>query len=189
MSKRDGITKELCAACRTLDDKKAEDLRVIDVRNVSSVTNFIVIATGTSEPHLRALRADLEKSLKAGQVRTVGAEGDIGTGWTVIDGFDFMVHLFTKETRSHYQLEELWGDGEEVPLPYLLGTSPMPAKKTPAKKAVKSASKKAAPAKKAAVKKAPPAKKTAAKKSAPAKKAVPAKKAPATKKAAPAKKK
>jgi ribosome-associated protein len=154
------LPAELRATCRVLDDKKAEDVRVFDVSGSSSITDFLVLATGTSEPHLRALRAELEKTLKEGQVRLVGAEGDIGTGWTVIDGFDFMVHLFTKETRSHYQLEQLWGGGREIPLKNVLTLSPMPAKTTKKPAVKKPAVKK--PAKKAPAKKAP-AKKAAKK--------------------------
>lgn len=179
MATKPTIPPELRSSCIVLDDKKAEDLRILDISRASSVTNFIVLATGTSEPHLRALRAELEKTLKAGQVRLVGAEGDIGTGWTVIDGFDFMVHLFTKETRSHYQLEQLWGDGQEVPLSAVLAKSPMPAKTTKKPVAKKPAAKKAAPAKKAPAKKAvaakAPAKKAAAPKAAAKKAAAPKK--------------
>lgn len=175
------IPKELRDTCRVLDDKKAEDLRIFDVSGSSTITDFLVLATGTSEPHLRALRAELEKTLKEGQIRLVGTEGDIGTGWTVIDGFDFMVHLFTSDTRSHYQLETLWGDGREVPLASVFSLSPMPAKTT--KKATAKPVKKVA-AKKPAAKKAP-AKKVAAKK--PAAKKVVAKKAPVKKPAAPKK--
>jgi ribosome-associated protein len=164
---------ELRTTCKVLDEKKAEDLRILDVSGSSSITNYLVLATGTSEPHLRALRSELEKTLKEGQVRIVGREGDLGTGWTVFDGFDFMVHIFTRDTRSHYQLETLHRDGREIPLASLLSLSPMPAKTTkkPAAKkpATKVAAKKAAPkaaAKKAAPKKAAP--KAAAPKAAPA---------------------
>ena len=188
------IPAELRSVCAALDDRKAEDIRVLDVGGSSSITNFLVLATGTSEPHLRALRSALERSLSESRVRIVGAEGDLGTGWTVVDGFDFMVHLFTRDTREHYRLESIHRGAREIPVSEILPTFPMPAKTTKKPAAKKPAVKKApaakAPAKKAPAKKAAPkaaapkaaAKKAPAKK--PAAKKAPAKKAPA-KKAAP----
>ena len=106
--------------CRALDDKKAEDLRVLDVSALSSLTDFLVLATGTSEPHLRALRVELEKVLDAAKVRIVGSDTDQGSGWLVVDGFDVMIHVFTPAMRAHYGLEKLWKDGVEVSVPKLL---------------------------------------------------------------------
>lgn len=146
--------------CRVLDDKKAGDLAVLDVSEQSSITDFLVIATATSEPHLRALRVELEKTLDAAGTRLVGQETAQESGWLVIDAFDVMVHLFLRETRERYALERLWRDSTEVNVNKLLGLEPVaaPAKKAPAKKA---------PAKRkpaAAPKAGPKAKKPAAKK-------------------------
>ena len=66
--------KLLKLVVRVLDDKKAEDLRVLDVRDQSSITDFLVLATGTSEPHLRALRIELEKALDGARVPIIGVE-------------------------------------------------------------------------------------------------------------------
>jgi ribosome-associated protein len=116
---------KLC--CRVLDDKKADGITVLDVSEQSSITDFLVIATATSEPHLRALRVELEKTLDAGQVRLVGMETAQESGWMVIDTFDVMIHLFLPTTREHYGLERLWRDSTEVSLNKLLGIK---AKKT-----------------------------------------------------------
>jgi ribosome-associated protein len=118
--------------CRALDEKKAGDLRVIDVTDLSSITNFLVIATATSEPHVRALRIELEKALDTAKARIVGTETSGEGGWTVMDAFDVMVHIFTSETRARYRLEHLWRDGEDVPVKGLLA----PAKTIVKKKAV-----------------------------------------------------
>jgi ribosome-associated protein len=115
---------KLC--CRVLDDKKADAITVLDVSAQSSITDFLVIATATSEPHLRALRVELEKTLDAGQVRLVGMETAQESGWMVIDTFDVMIHLFLATTREHYGLERLWRDSTEVSLSKILGA---PAKK------------------------------------------------------------
>lgn len=119
---------KLC--CRALDEKKAEDLRVLDVSELSSITDYLVIATGSSEPHLRALRIELEKALDGAKTHIVGMETAQESGWLVVDVFDVMVHLFTPAQREHYGLENLWKDAVEVSVPALL----KPAKKAPAKK-------------------------------------------------------
>lgn len=117
----------LRAACRALDEKKAEDLRVLDVSRKSSITDYLVLATGTSEPHLRALRAELDKILDKKTMRLGGHEGGDASGWTVIDAFDFIVHLFTQEMRQHFRLDVLWSDGASIPLASVLATEPPPA--------------------------------------------------------------
>ena len=96
---------------QALDAKKAEDLVVIDVREQSSITDYLVLATGNSEPHLRALRVELEKALDANRVRIVGMDTARESGWFVIDAFDVMVHLFTRENRQKFRLDLLWKDG------------------------------------------------------------------------------
>jgi ribosome-associated protein len=126
--------------CRALDDKKAGNVRVLDVREISSITNYIIIATATSDPHVRALRVELEKVLDAAKAHIVGIETARESGWTVIDAFDVMIHIFAPEMRSRYGLEKLWKDAREVPLDELLEVKARPprkaaraAKKQPAK--------------------------------------------------------
>jgi ribosome-associated protein len=109
---------KLC--CSALAEKKAEDLRVLDVGRVSSITDFLVLATGNSEPHLRAMRVELEKALDAAGARIVGMEAGAESGWLVLDAFDVMVHLFTPEQRGRYAIEKLWSDARDVSLPRLL---------------------------------------------------------------------
>lgn len=117
--------------CRALDDKKAEDVRVLRVSEQSSITDYLIIATGTSDPHLRALRVELEKVIDGEKVRIVGMDTDQGSGWLVIDAFDVMIHVFTPETREKYGLENLWKDGEDIPLSKVLA-EPKPRKKAAA---------------------------------------------------------
>lgn len=105
---------------RALDDKKAGELRVLDVSKQSSITDYLVLATGTSEPHLRALRIELERVLDEGKVAIVGVDTTKGSGWTVVDAFELMVHIFTAENRARYRLESLWKDAKEIPVADLL---------------------------------------------------------------------
>jgi ribosome-associated protein len=141
---------KLCA--RALDEKKAEDLRVLDVREQSSITDYLVLATGNSEPHLRALRVELEKAIDASGTHIVGMDIAQESGWLVVDAFDVMVHIFTAENRKKYRLENLWKDAVEISVPGLLAR-PVAKKKTTVRK--KTAVKKTA--------KKPPAKKKVAK--------------------------
>lgn len=116
--------------CRVLDEKKAGELAVLDVSAQSSITDYLILATATSEPHLRALRVELEKALDAHQVHLVGMETAQESGWMVIDAFDVMIHLFLAEARERYGLERLWRDAVEIRVSKLLPS----AGKSPAKR-------------------------------------------------------
>lgn len=150
--------------CRVLDDKKAGDLTVLDVSEQSSITDYLVIATATSAPHLRALRIELEKAFDAEGTRLVGQETSQESGWMVIDAFDVMVHLFLRETRDRYALERLWRDSTEVNVAKLLGLAVVASAKKPAKRKPAPAPAPAPKPSKASKASKPAAKKAAAKK-------------------------
>ncbi len=105
---------EIC--CQALDDKKAEDIRILDVSKISSITDYLIIGTGTSEPHLRAITEAASMALKEDKQYVVGSELGTSSGWTVLDAHDVIVHLFLPETRDLYRLDSLWKDGKELPL-------------------------------------------------------------------------
>jgi ribosome-associated protein len=87
------------------------------VSGVSNITDYLVLATGNSEPHLRALRIEAEKVLDAAKAKIAGMEqGGFNSGWTVVDAYQVMVHLFTPDQRQNYALDKLWKDAEEVDL-------------------------------------------------------------------------
>lgn len=123
------LLKDICLA---LDEKKAGDVKILRVGEQSSITDYLVLGTGTSEPHLRALRVELEKTIDRAGVRIVGMDTELGSGWLVVDAFDIMVHIFTAENRQKYALENLWKDAEELPLAVVLGRGKSPVAK-PAK--------------------------------------------------------
>jgi len=130
--------------CRVLDEKKAGDLRVLDVSAQSSITDYLVLATATSEPHLRALRVELEKAIDASEHKIVGMETAQESGWIAVDVFDVMIHLFTPETRAKYGLENLWKDADEVSVAKLLGVAAKPSKPAKTRKPAARKRKKAA---------------------------------------------
>jgi ribosome-associated protein len=118
--KADPTLALLKAVVQVLDAKKAEDLQVLDVSQQSSITDYLVLANGNSEPHLRALRVELEKVLDSNHARILGMDAAKGSGWTVVDAFEVMVHLFTTENRDKYRMDLLWKDATKVPVSKLL---------------------------------------------------------------------
>lgn len=109
-------SRKLALLCRELaDNKKAEDLLVLDVRKLSSVTDFFVIASGTSEPHLRAIVDEITGKLREEHdVRPRAVDGSLPTAWVVLDFFDVIVHVMRADVRERYDLESLWGDAPHV---------------------------------------------------------------------------
>jgi len=109
-------SRKLALACRELaDNKKAEDIVILDVREVSSVTDYFVIASGTSEPHLRAIIDEIEDTLRDDDdVRPRAVDGTLHAGWIVLDYFDVIVHVMRQDVRERYDLETLWGDAPKV---------------------------------------------------------------------------
>ena len=108
--------KKLALLCRELaDNRKAENTVILDVRQLSSVTDYFVICTGTSEPHLRAIVDEIMDTLREEHaVRPRAMDGALHTAWVVLDFFDVMVHVMRAEVREHYDLEGLWGDAPRV---------------------------------------------------------------------------
>jgi len=113
--------KTLVLAVEALESKKVEDLSILYVGKVSSITDFFIIGTGNSEPHLRALVNEMNRSLKDGGISVIGRDPGIGSGWSAVDAFDVMVHLFLPEQREFYQLDRLWKDAERVNTEVILG--------------------------------------------------------------------
>ncbi len=109
-------SRKLALLCRELaDNRKAEDVVVLDVREISSITDYFVIASATSEPHLRAIADEINEKLRAEQhLRPRAVDGTISTAWLVLDFFDVIVHLMRHDVRHHYDLEGLWGDAARV---------------------------------------------------------------------------
>ena len=109
-------SKKLALLCRKLaDDKKAEDLLVLDVRKISTVTDYFVLASGTSEPHLRAIVDEISDTLREDYgLGPSGKDGTINTAWVVLDYFDVMVHVMRADARERYDLEGLWNDAPRV---------------------------------------------------------------------------
>ena len=109
-------SKKLAQLCRELaENKKAENIVILDVRKLSSVTDYFVVASGGTEPHLRAIVSEITDKLREDhQVRPRAVEGDIRTAWQVVDYFDVIVHVMRTDIRQRYDLESLWGDAPRI---------------------------------------------------------------------------
>jgi len=109
-------SRKLANLCRELaDDKKAEDIVVLDVRKISSVTDYFVVASGTSDPHLRAIVEEISQTLRDDHGLTPnGRDGTIHAAWVVLDYFDVIVHVMRSDIRERYDLEGLWNDAVRV---------------------------------------------------------------------------
>lgn len=92
----------------TLDDMKARDLRVLDVREVTTVTDTMVIASGTSSRHVNAVAGHLVRSVKKAGLKPAGTEGEEGSDWVLVDLGEVVVHVMHPDLRAHYNLEKLW---------------------------------------------------------------------------------
>ena len=109
-------SKKLALLCREYaDNKKAEDLLVLDVRKLSSVTDFFVLASGSSQPHVRAIVDEVTEKLREDHgLRPRVVDGSPAGGWVVLDYFDVLVHVMHAQVRERYDLESLWGDAPVV---------------------------------------------------------------------------
>ena len=109
-------SKQLALACRGLaDDKKAENLVILDLRKLPGVTDFMVLCSGTSEPHLRAIEEEItEKLHETHGLRPRAVDGTRQSGWIVLDYVDVIVHVMKQDVRDHYDLEGLWNDAPRV---------------------------------------------------------------------------
>ena len=109
-------SKKLALLCRELaDNKKGEDIVVLDMREISSITDYFVIVSGTSEPHLRAISDEIiDKLREEHDVRPRAMDGTLQAAWLVLDFFDVIVHIMRTDIRERYNLEGLWGDAPKV---------------------------------------------------------------------------
>lgn len=109
-------SKQLAVRCRELaENRKAEKVMVLDVRKLSSVTDFFVVATGLNEPHVRAIVEEItEKLAEEDAIRPRAQEGASSSAWVALDYFDVIVHVMRPETRDHYALESLWNDAPRL---------------------------------------------------------------------------
>lgn len=99
-----------------LDDKKAEDITVIDIHDISSIADYFVIANGTNVNQLTAMQDAVDEAMYTNGVHSKQVEGNSNSSWILMDYQDIIVHLFSKEDRLFYDLERIWRDGKIIDL-------------------------------------------------------------------------
>ena len=102
-----GEDKVLEIITQTLDENKAEDVVVIDLRGKTSIANQMVVASGTSQRHVASLAEKVQENLKAAGFKST-VEGEEKADWVLIDAFDVIVHIFKPEVREFYSIEKMW---------------------------------------------------------------------------------
>ncbi len=110
-------------AVRALDAKRAEDIRVLKVTDLTILGDYFIIANGTSSTHTRTLADEVEFQLSEQGVEPHHREGMHGSDWYILDYTDVIVHVFYQETREFYRLEQLWADAEQVDITQFLDTN------------------------------------------------------------------
>ncbi len=95
-----------------LEDKKGEDILLLDIKDIASFTDYFVLCTGTSDRMLDALAEAALETVRAHHRKKARKQGQARDGWVVVDYGDVVVHLFSPDQRKYYDLEELWGDGK-----------------------------------------------------------------------------
>jgi len=103
-------------AVAALEDKKGEEISVIDISGVSVMADYFIIANGTNELQVRALVESVEEALEKEGYQKRQIEGTHKAGWILLDFTDVIVHIFDKENRLFYDLERIWRDGKSIPL-------------------------------------------------------------------------
>jgi len=104
------------AAARAMDAKKGKDIRALKVEDLTIITDYFVICTGTSSTQVKALADEVEFQLENAGAALLHREGEDGRSWVVLDYGTVIVHVFTPEARSYYDLEHLWADASPVEL-------------------------------------------------------------------------
>ncbi|MFZ4484422.1 MAG: ribosome silencing factor [Chthoniobacterales bacterium] len=102
-------------AAQAAADKKAEDIRILDLRQLSSFADYFVICTGTSDPHLKAIGSEVKERLRDQLGLTGHADGFPASQWVVLDYLGVLIHVFQADKRAFYDLESLWRDAPVVP--------------------------------------------------------------------------
>ena len=111
------IGKEMArTACKALDEKKALDLKINDIAEVSTIADYFVIASGSNQNQVQAMVDNVEEKLAKAGYEPKQIEGTRSSSWILMDYGDLIVHVFDEENRLFYDLERIWRDGKEIDL-------------------------------------------------------------------------
>ncbi len=114
MSAVNQVSETIKVVVEALKDKKVENLAVLDVTGLVPYTDYFIIGTGNSAPHVQALADTVARLIKVPNVGGVRLEADQTSNWVLIDGGEFVLHLFQPKARTYYNLEDLWEDAPRI---------------------------------------------------------------------------
>ena len=103
-------------AIQALEEKKAEDIQIIHISEISAIADYFIIANGTNRSQIQALADSVEEKLGRAGVQFKQMEGYDTANWILMDFLDIVVHIFDKDNRAFYDLERIWRDGKQIPL-------------------------------------------------------------------------
>ena len=101
-------------AVAALEDHKAEDISVIDIREVSPIADYFIVASGNNQSQLQAMRDAADEALYKAGIKVQQVEGNQNSTWILMDYNDIIIHIFSKEDRLFYDLERIWRDGKKI---------------------------------------------------------------------------
>lgn len=108
-------SKEMAViAYKALEEKKAEDIRIIDISEISVIADYFIIASGSNPNQLQAMQENVDEQLYKAGFHTRQVEGNQRSSWILMDYNDIIVHIFSKEDRLFYDLERIWRDGKDI---------------------------------------------------------------------------
>ena len=111
------LPKQVEKAIAAAQDKKGADVVVLDLRPAEGFTDFFLIVTGQNTRQIQAISEAVQETLTGEGVKPAHVEGHDRAGWILLDYFDFIVHIFSPETRAFYALERLWGSADRIQIP------------------------------------------------------------------------
>jgi ribosome-associated protein len=103
-------------AVRAAEEKQAQDVRVLDLRGITSFADYFVVASGSNTRQIQAIADEVESQLKKLGERAINIEGYTNAEWILMDYGDYLVHVFSEKARAYYDLERLWRDGKIMPV-------------------------------------------------------------------------
>lgn len=101
-------------AYKALEEKKAEDIRIIDISEISVIADYFIIASGSNPNQLQAMQENVDEQLYKAGYRAKQVEGNQRSSWILMDYNDIIVHIFSQEDRLFYDLERIWRDGKDI---------------------------------------------------------------------------
>lgn len=116
MNEQEKTIKMLNSIAQAIYDKKGMNILAIDIQDVSSLTNYFIIAEGSVDRHVKAISREVQDRMAEEGVKPFHVDGDDQAHWVVMDFGEVLIHLFTPELREKYKLEELWREGKVVDL-------------------------------------------------------------------------